>query len=223
LAETKDFIDKLMNKKDTELDDLLSFADNVKYSNNKESKNADDILDELAEKKEQVYHTKKLICHEIKNNSFTQPVVINFHHLLATSPLQDYISYESICGNNTVKKAILEDEAQPKKENTLPLKIDETSEPEEDSLPPPAASESFDAFEFADGVSNAEKFITEQGVKHPKIYFAIGISIFFLTLLGLASCIYLGITALKHFAQNYSETTVTPAAEIKTLSNFKKI
>lgn len=224
MAETKDFINKLMKKEDSELDDLLSFAENVaenvKSSNNKPQKTADEILDELETK----YQTIKLVCHEIKNPGFTQPVVINFHHLLSPAPLQDYISYESLCGTATKSEAILEDKNTQSKENTLPLKTEEIKEPQEDSLPPPTTNEPFDAFEFTDTetpVSNAEKFITEQGVKHPRIYFMIGISIFFLTLLGLASCIYLGVTALRNFAENYSDTSTTPSTHI--FKNLNKI
>ena len=59
------------------------------------------------------------------------------------------------------------------------------------------------------GISSSEKFLLEQEEKHPRFYFAIGISIFLLTLLGLASCIYIGLNALKTFTKNYNGAAIT--------------
>ena len=129
----------------------------------------------------------------------------NFHHIYLQPEICDYISYKSICDNNTTGNSLIPEETR--KINKLEIKEEipkaqnekepENPNPNEEPLIPDKVIPSY------------ENFMSEQEEKHPRFYFILGISIFLLTLLGLASCIYLGINALRTFTDNYNENAAT--------------
>ena len=128
----------------------------------------------------------------------------NFHHIHLEPEICNYISYKSICDNQEVSNSLIPEETR--KINKIEIK-EENSTPKNEKEPePPNQHEESQVPDTS--IRSSEKFMLEQEEKHPRFYFAIGISIFLLTLLGLASCIYLGLNALKSFTKNYNEGSI---------------
>ncbi len=129
----------------------------------------------------------------------------NFHHIHLQPEICDYISYKSICNNQPASSSLIPEETR--KINKIEIK-EEISTPKNEKEPEPPNQH--EESQMPDtGISSSEKFLLEQEEKHPRFYFAIGISIFLLTLLGLASCIYIGLNALKTFTKNYNGAAIT--------------
>lgn len=126
----------------------------------------------------------------------------NFHHFMPNTESYNYITYGSICDDKDDDTSVIED------------KVARISPEKSKKMPSSEKSEKGDISEnntknYTDDISNMEKFISQQSERHPKFYFAIGISIFILALLGLISCAYLGLNALRSFTKSYQPTTDT--------------
>lgn len=241
MPDTKEYITKLMNRNDDDLDDILSFADNIRshVAMKKESKRADDILEEILSDSHDISaedpvknemhsdseHTENSVKEhtEKKEESpvFTQvlPVVHNYHHVLIPPEQFRYVPTQYIKHDTEsalVSNPIISDE--PVEENKKPITVS-LSKPEHKQSQEKEIHEDrpkkndkqidkhkhniFDDIDESDP-DNAEEFISSQGMKHPKFYLVMGISIFFLTLFGIGSCIYLGLSALRKFCESYS-------------------
>lgn len=205
MPEKNEFINKIMNKNDTEIDSLLSYADGKK-SDSSNNLNADDILDELLNSPEDSGKGKN------KTTVFrTLPSVSsgtqNFHHVYFIADTTEYITYGSICEYSEEETApVICDEA----EQTEPVITEEVtaadiSESLKTAAETPSSDKSDDymnADEY-DDISGFDRFCAEQENRHPKFYFILGLSIFLVVMLGIISCVILGLDAMRNFAESY--------------------
>lgn len=230
MPDTKEYITKLMNRNDDDLDDILSFADNIRshVAMKKESKRADDILEEILSDshdisaedpvKNEVHNDKEHTEKNKESSVFTQilPVVHNYHHVLITPEQFRYVPTQNIkhdtecaLATNSIisdepaleaRKKISLSKSKPESEQSLEKKIHEEKAKKAEKYIEKHKHNIFDDIDESDP-DNAEEFISSQSMKHPKFYLIIGISIFFLTLFGIGSCIYFGLSALRKFCE----------------------
>lgn len=202
MPDTNEFITRMMNREEDELDKLLSYADEIKKGSTVKKQNADSILDEIF--KTQIIPVSKKKYKEIPSVPVSETGGKNFHRLLNPYESQDYITYGSICEFN--KKDIvplISDEAERVKssapESDSPEHIAEKSEEKDtsDGVPKINASDLFESGE--NNMSDAERFVSQQETKHPKLYFLLGFFIFMVMLLGLVSFIFIGVDTIKKF------------------------
>ena len=228
MPDTNEYITKLMNRNDDYLDDILSFADNIRshVAMKNESKRADDILDEILSDSHDISaeNPVKNEIHSVEVNTennetrtvFTQvlPVVHNYHHVLINPEQFRYVpqqnkkpEIEYACTRN----AIISDEPAQEEKNVITIQQKKEEKPQKQHDQNDDISEKsdkhkhtvFDDIDESDPY-NAKEFINIQAMKHPRFYLIVGISIFFLTILGLGSCIYLGLSALRKFCETYN-------------------
>jgi hypothetical protein len=225
MPDTKEFLSRLMEKNDDDLDSLLSFADGLKarsgHDNKSKEKISDSILDEILDNTPKKAKKKPLLKKLPDVPSFL-PGSNNLHHITPDFTIPEYISYSSICDfESGLSAPVIEDESC--EETSAPLtKEEETTEQEQEE----AEEQPDETLILPDGKlplieeeqkSDAERFIANQENRHPVFYFAVGFSIVLVTVLGLASCIYLGVTAVRSSsAENISKhaATVVSAADI---------
>ncbi|MDD6825157.1 MAG: hypothetical protein PUE12_03445 [Oscillospiraceae bacterium] len=202
MPDTTEFITRMMNREGDELDKLLSYADEIKKGSTVKKQNADSILDEIFKTQKIPVSPKKY--KEIPSVPVSETGEKNFHRLLNSYEAQDYITYGSICEFN--KKDVvplITDEAEHVKpsapESDPPELIAEKTEEKDTSgsIPKINASDLFESSE--DNMSNAERFVSQQETKHPRLYFLLGFFIFMVMLLGLVSFIFIGVDTIKKF------------------------
>lgn len=204
MPETNEFINKLMNKKDDELDNLLSYADGKKSKTGKGS-DADTILDELLQKPESA--TSEKISHDVKIISsvpLSSGITKNYHHVYLIHDTTEYISYGSICDFSEEDTApVISDEPERDDNSVISdsTEISEAIKHAADISPENNSNTADDLLD--DGISGFDRFLSEQENRHPKFYFALGLSIFLVVMLGIISCAYLGLNAMKNFADSY--------------------
>ncbi len=226
MPDTNEYITKLMNRNDDDLDDILSFADNIRshVSMKKEKKDADDILDEILSSnhisaedpvKSEIHSTEKHINDQDSSAFSTHilPVVHNYHHVLISpdqfrcTPFQKK-NPETEC--TVIRNPIISDNSHEEiKSIEVSQEKDEQPierEPQNNDVPEINHKQKYSIFDEIDESDhdNAEEFIKSQSMKHPKFYLILGISIFFLTLFGIASFVYLGLNAMRKFCETYS-------------------
>ncbi|MDO5559289.1 MAG: hypothetical protein Q4F95_06780 [Oscillospiraceae bacterium] len=130
---------------------------------------------------------------EYKTQLLTIPE--NFHHVLMEHNALDFISY----------KNVISEDSPVSSDNTS---SDTNLDSRVRNQNPDSTSAGFSDIDEDADLSDSEKFMQEQSIRHPKLYFIIGVSIALLTLLGLLSLIYLGVSFLRNFAGNYNEKTL---------------
>lgn len=137
----------------------------------------------------------------------------NFHHLLLKHDVCNFISYKNICDEDTPASDDIADTANDfstdmtQNDNAADHpQADNSNQNEYDTT---QTDDDYDADEDED-MTESQRFMKVEGMRHPKFYFTVGISIAILTLLGLISLIYLGVSFLRNFSENYNQMQ-TPA------------
>ena len=192
MSETNEFINKLMNKNDSELDSLLSSAEKKKGKKRKKA-DADKILEEVLNETQAVSAPEKTIKLSVPVSDSSK----NFHHICTFSyEIPDYISYGSICGFSEEDTALVITDDVPEKEPEII--------PEEENVPlhekSDAGPETEDEYSALTGF---DRFFAEQEKRHSKFFFILGLSVTLVVILGMVSCAYLGLNAMKNFADTY--------------------
>lgn len=192
MSETHEFINKLINKDDSELDKLLSFPEN----NKKKKNDADKILEEVLNETRTNSAPVKTIKLSVPASQFSK----NYHHIcrfICEKP--DYISYGSICEFSEEDAApVITDDINKKEAEVIP---------ETENVPVPEESETVPETEGEySALTGFERFYAEQEKRHSRFFFILGLSISLVVLLGIISCAYLGLNAMKNFADTYKTT-----------------
>ncbi|MBE6853161.1 MAG: hypothetical protein E7505_06755 [Ruminococcus sp.] len=205
MPDTKEFISRLMDKNDDDLENLLSFADERRIEGKHDNKNADSILEEILNSHNKT-SGKKSLFKKISAAPSLSPEAKNLHHIMPEFSMPEYISYGSICDFAAEKTTpVIEDDSA---EESLPTDNDKNENQAQESSETDEANDepTPETLNLPDGklplydeehTSDVERFIANQESKHPVLYFAVGFSIVLVTVLGLASCVYLGVTALR--------------------------
>lgn len=214
------------SKKNNKKSFVKDTAAKSKSKKNNDKKSSSENVTPKTDSSKDTEFTRKIITSDFPADTVQR----NLHHVLFEHECE-YISFSSICeGSRETSAPIIKDEAVKVISNfeTREIKLltpDDTSAEKTEAVKPADTTPSYKPEIAAnlsdelnntlyDDVSDAEKFISMQGVKHPKIFFVIGLSIFSLALLGLISCAYLGLNAMKKFTQNYQPTQTTSACFI---------
>lgn len=208
MPDTNEFINKLMNKKDDDLDSLLSYADGRK-NDTENSHDAETILDELLNESQSSTrgnnHPEYTALPDVSLSSESR----NFHHVYFMTDTAEYITYGSICEFGEEETApVISDDADLTTASEIPeTDTDDDISRNYKNAADISASQPDDYLaadtEYQDNLSGFDKFLAEQENRHPKFYFILGLSIFIIVMLGLISCAYLGLNAMKNFADNY--------------------
>lgn len=174
MPDTKDYISRLMNRNNNEIDDILSFAEDIR--------SRDD-------------HRNYQPTHTSGNTKSAQEqaVIRTFHHIIPDPDqfrpkYSEFIIPDSRKENDDLSESSISAEDEPAQAET---ETEPVSEPKKTTV--------FD--KIGDTPEDADEFMKTQASMHPKFYFALGISIFILAVLGFAACIHWGLNALRVFTE----------------------
>lgn len=192
MSETNEFIDSLMNKNDSELDSLLSSTEKKKGKKRKKAE-ADKILEEVLNETRSVSAPEKTIKLSVPVSDSSK----TYHHICSFSyEIPDYISYGSICEFSEEDTApVITDDVPEKETEIIPEEENIPVNEENDTVP-----ETEDEYSALTGF---DRFFAEQEKRHSKFFFILGLSITLVVILGMVSCAFLGLNAMKDFADKY--------------------
>ena len=192
MSETNEFVNKLMNKNNSELDSLLYSAEKKKGKKRKKVE-ADKILEEVLNETRSVSEPEKTIKLSVPVSDSSK----NYHHICSLSyEIPDYISYGSICEFSEEDTApIITDDVTEKAPEMVPEEENIQLHEEDEKVP-----ETEDEYSALTGF---DRFFAEQEKRHSKFFFILGLSITLVVILGMVSCALLGLNAMRDFADNY--------------------